>query len=268
MQLVTRAQWGALAPKANYTRVDSTLGVKVHYEGTNVPSDLILNHNQCADRVADIQRSHMANKAEGYIDIAYSAMVCPHGYVYEGRGLHNKTGANGNGTLNTNHYAVCAMVGDSGLTQPTDAMLNGLRDAIEWFQSQGGAGSEIKGHRDGYATSCPGEPLYSWVKNGAPRPSSGTVPTEPKPTPAPPTRTYGPEWKSGSRFLTQTSLYSDQARTWQQMMRNRGWSITVDGIYGPASANVCRQFQAEKGLSVDGVVGPQTWEAARTLPTS
>jgi len=36
--------------------------------------------------------------------------------------------------------------------------------------------------------------------------------------------------------------------------------------YGAASARICRQFQKEKGLRVDGVVGPITWRSAWTAP--
>jgi hypothetical protein len=54
--------------------------------------------------------------------------------------------------------------------------------------------------------------------------------------------------------------------TWQAQMAARGWGIAVDDQYGPASAGVCRQFQAEKGLAVDGEVGPITWSAAWTAP--
>jgi peptidoglycan hydrolase-like protein with peptidoglycan-binding domain len=47
-------------------------------------------------------------------------------------------------------------------------------------------------------------------------------------------------------------------RTWQAQMARRGWPIKVDGSYGAASAGICRKFQAEKGLVVDGVVGVAT----------
>ena len=57
-------------------------------------------------------------------------------------------------------------------------------------------------------------------------------------------------------------------RTWQQKMRDRGWSISVDQIYGSQSEQVCRQFQSEKGLGVDGLVGPQTWSATWTAPVT
>jgi len=55
-------------------------------------------------------------------------------------------------------------------------------------------------------------------------------------------------------------------RTWQQQMHNRGWNIAVDQDYGPASESICKQFQQEKGLSVDGLVGPQTWQTSWTAP--
>lgn len=55
-------------------------------------------------------------------------------------------------------------------------------------------------------------------------------------------------------------------KKWQQQMAHRGWSITSDGYYGDQSTTVCSQFQAEKGLSVDGLCGPQTWKTAWTSP--
>jgi peptidoglycan hydrolase-like protein with peptidoglycan-binding domain len=57
-------------------------------------------------------------------------------------------------------------------------------------------------------------------------------------------------------------------RDWQQQMSNRGWSIGVDDLYGDESEDVCRSFQSEKGLAVDGLVGPETWSAAWTAPVT
>ncbi|MFJ1706816.1 LysM peptidoglycan-binding domain-containing protein [Kitasatospora sp. NPDC088346] len=173
MKLVSRAEWGAAAPTGSYAGISSTRGVKIHYEGSPVPDTLLGDHGRCAGHVRAIQASHMANASEGWIDIAYSFVVCPHGSVFEGRGLGRKNGANGNSALNAGHYAVCAMVGTSGITSPTDAMLDGLVDAIEYCQASGGAGSEVRGHRDGYATDCPGDDLYGWIQRGAPRPADG-----------------------------------------------------------------------------------------------
>ncbi|MEO5877568.1 MAG: peptidoglycan recognition family protein [Streptosporangiaceae bacterium] len=169
MKLVRRSQWGARAPRVQPSFLASTRGVKVHYTGDNMDPRLKDDHDRCAPRVRSIQDGHM--DGNGWNDIGYSFVVCPHGYVYEARGLHHLPAANGPG-LNSGHYAVLGMVGNKGLTVPTDAMLNGIRDAIDHVRAQGDAGKEIKGHRDGYSTDCPGPKLYAWVKAGAPRPAA------------------------------------------------------------------------------------------------
>jgi hypothetical protein len=265
MKFVSRAEWGAQPPKQPWTYVAGAQGVKVHYEGTEVPADLVDHHELCAGRVRDIQAAHMADTTQGWIDIAYSGLSCCHGYVFEGRGLHHENGANGNQPLNLAHYAVCGMIGNSGLTQPTDDLLNGLRDAVEWLQQQGGAGPEIKGHRDGYATDCPGDPLYAWVQQGAPRPGGGT--------PVASGGTSVPAWPGEYLRLQDPLLHDANVRTWQQRMADRGWALTVDGWYGQQSKSVCEQFQQDSSahgwpLTVDGVVGEQTWNAAWQRPTT
>ncbi|WP_260474218.1 peptidoglycan recognition family protein [Streptomyces sp. WAC 04229] len=169
MKLVTRAQLGWPASAA--PSQTSTKGVKVHYEGAPVSTKLLSDHNACIAEWKAIRASHLANKTENYSDVAYNYAACPHGYLLEGRGLRKRTGANGNQTLNQGHYAIVGLVGSEGLTQPTDAMLSAIRDGIELLRANG-AGNEIKGHRDGYATACPGGPLYAWVQKGAPRPST------------------------------------------------------------------------------------------------
>ena len=60
--------------------------------------------------------------------------------------------------------------------------------------------------------------------------------------------------------------HREDLRRWQQQMAGRGWSITADGLYGDQTAGVARKFQSEKGLRVDGLVGPDTWAAAWTAP--
>lgn len=45
----------------------------------------------------------------------------------------------------------------------------------------------------------------------------------------------------------------------QYELRHRGYSIAVDGGFGSQTASVVRSFQSSRGLTSDGVVGPQTW---------
>jgi hypothetical protein len=56
--------------------------------------------------------------------------------------------------------------------------------------------------------------------------------------------------------------------TLQGQLSRRGWAIAVDDAYGPATASTVAAFQADKGLTVDGVTGPETWNAAFTAPVT
>lgn len=237
----------------------TTKGVKIHYEGTPVSNDLLNDHNACIQEWKDIRASHLANKQENYSDVAYNYAACPHGYVLEGRGIGKRTGANGNQELNRGHYAVVGLVGDSGLTQPTDAMLNALRDAVELLQANG-AGSEIRGHRDGYATSCPGEPLYNWVQAGAPRPG-GTGEPQPAPGDAAPARykvnINGLEYGYGAQ--------GDQVTQVGQALVAKGFGSHYSEGPGPnwtdADTLNYAEYQKSLGLSgpdADGVPGSES----------
>jgi peptidoglycan hydrolase-like protein with peptidoglycan-binding domain len=50
-------------------------------------------------------------------------------------------------------------------------------------------------------------------------------------------------------------------KTLQYLLRARGHSVAVDGIFGPLTEAAVRAFQQQKGLAVDGIVGPNTWSA-------
>ncbi|MFE2106630.1 peptidoglycan-binding protein [Kitasatospora sp. NPDC059463] len=183
MQFVPRSEWGARQPRNGHPAVPTNQGVKVHYLGAAYSAG---EHGTCAAYMRKVQNSHM--DGNGWSDFAYNLAVCEHGYVFEGRGRNAQNAANGNTTLNRNHFAVLAFVGDSGHTSPTAEQVAGLRDAIAYLR-ENGAGREIRGHRDGYATDCPGAPLYELVTSGALEPDttpSGPAPEQPagQPTPA------------------------------------------------------------------------------------
>lgn len=159
MRFVSRAEWGARYAKGSGRIPGPVRGTTLHWEGPRMGS---FPHTACAGKVRVIERFHAVTR--GWSGIAYSAIVCPHGYVFEGRGTGVRSAANGTSAIGGNDrwYAVCYM---SGQTDPfTDAAKAGMIDAVRWLRSKGGAGPAVNGHRDHHATECPGDVIYRWLQ--------------------------------------------------------------------------------------------------------
>ncbi|MFI6289990.1 N-acetylmuramoyl-L-alanine amidase [Nonomuraea sp. NPDC050790] len=255
INLVTRERWNARQHKGQVALKSNPRGVKFHYVGGRVDPAIVADHSQCIALMKSIQRDHMDRRL--WADIGYTACTCPHREVFIGRGPGVLPAANGEG-LNAGDYALMAMVGDSGLVVPPDGMLHGLLDARAWLmglpERDRPCGGEVRGHRDGFDTSCPGDWLYGWVRRGHPRPGGeGGVRPEP------------PAWP-GRVLEYPPVMAGDDVRTWQRQMKRRGWRIDVDGRFGPQSRQVALAFQREKGLRVTGKVGRDDWREAWLAP--
>jgi peptidoglycan hydrolase-like protein with peptidoglycan-binding domain len=48
-------------------------------------------------------------------------------------------------------------------------------------------------------------------------------------------------------------------KTVQYLLRQRGSTITADGVFGPATESAVKSFQSANGLTADGIVGADTW---------
>jgi peptidoglycan hydrolase-like protein with peptidoglycan-binding domain len=45
----------------------------------------------------------------------------------------------------------------------------------------------------------------------------------------------------------------------QQNLNKNGAKLKIDGLFGKNTQQAVRNFQTQKGITVDGIVGPQTW---------
>lgn len=52
----------------------------------------------------------------------------------------------------------------------------------------------------------------------------------------------------------------EAVRAVQSQLSSRGYSLTIDGVFGSQTDSAVRSFQSSRGISVDGVVGPVTWQ--------
>lgn len=77
--------------------------------------------------------------------------------------------------------------------------------------------------------------------------------------------TLAPPWP---RYIALTSPYMEgnDILRWQKQMIHRGWDLDADSVFDEHDEKVLKQFQQQKGLENDGVIGPISWNAAWTFP--
>lgn len=160
-----------------------------------------------------------------------------------------------------------------GVKANVDTLLQdhpGYAEILDAFRSQAGAYQIVNAINASAWGSHPNGAIVTYI-NGhdgglqdAALSVGPEVPVEPAP-PVPPVPTPG-DYPRFPGTLLYNGISGHGTAVWQARMQERGWTIDVDDVFGPQTDGVCRAFQAEKGLQVDGVVGPVTWDAAWTAP--
>lgn len=155
MDIISRREWGARAPRSRETVAWATrTEFIVHY-----------SEGPTTQTVRSIQDFHMGGR--GWADVGYNFLVDIEGHIYEGRGWLT-VGAHAPGH-NESGIGVCMIGRDGDATAAAKRSIRWLYD--EAFRRSGRSLKKL-GHRDVYATSCPGDQLYEWVRAGMPGPGS------------------------------------------------------------------------------------------------
>ncbi|MFE3644889.1 peptidoglycan-binding protein [Streptomyces sp. NPDC059169] len=155
--IISRATWGAKAWNGTPSSVALSKRTEffVHYDG-GTP---ITRTGYAIMRA--IEAEHLGN---GWSGVGYNFVVDQAGNIYEGRGW-NLQGAH---CPNHNVSGIGVQVAIGGDQEPSTKALAACRALYEEACKKTGRTLAKKGHRDGYATACPGTKLYSWVKAGMP----------------------------------------------------------------------------------------------------
>ncbi|XP_050418332.1 peptidoglycan-recognition protein LB [Patella vulgata] len=156
--IVSRAEWGARAPK----HPDQPL--------PHVPQNVYIHHGasaacttktRCTAIVKQYQNYHM--DGHGWPDLGYTFVIGEDGNVYEGHGW----GKIGTHTLhhNSDGLGFC-VIGDFTSRVPNAAAINAVKQLIDCGVKNGKITSDyiIKGHRDVRATACPGQKFYDLIQ--------------------------------------------------------------------------------------------------------
>ncbi|MUL41300.1 N-acetylmuramoyl-L-alanine amidase [Streptomonospora sp. PA3] len=148
--IVDRSEWGARPPRNR------------EYVSWDARTEFIVHHSAgpTTQSVRAIQDFHMDGR--GWSDIGYNMLVDDSGTAYEGRGWlvvgahavgHNRSG-----------IGVCYI----GQNNPTPAAKAAVRALYDEACERAGRRLAAKGHRDVNETTCPGDELHTWVRDGMP----------------------------------------------------------------------------------------------------
>lgn len=189
-RIVTRRGWGAdeKLRERNFSYTKTVKAAFVHHSASG-------NNYRCAQAssvIRSIYRYHV--RSSGWRDIGYNFVVDKCGNIYEGRAGGVAKPVMGAHTLgfNTNSMGI-AVLGSFGASAPPAAAVNAIARLTAWklglfganprgktYLKSGGGNlyrkgknvrlNVISGHRDGFATECPGGRLYA--KLGKTRASS------------------------------------------------------------------------------------------------
>ena len=162
---LSRDQWSAAPPTKTLPVSSALKGVCLHWMGFHIEGDP-------TRLVRSIQRNHMS-PPKSWWDVAYNELVSQTGVVVEGRGLTVRSGAQGGTRHNKAYVALGLLIGPG--QPPTDALIEAVKERISvvrYFQPQA---TEIVGHKDLKATTCPGPDVDRMIRAGVFEPGATTV---------------------------------------------------------------------------------------------
>lgn len=151
------------------------------------------------------------------------------------------------------------IVGNATTGNPTDGVaLSGFVDNMQQFESS--LTAQVKTNNDQQTKSIDTlktdiQSQLNTIKN-----TKAATPTPAAVTPTNPAapKSTGRAWNG--QYISQGATGGSVSMI-QQQLTNMGYSPQgVDGIFGNHTRSAVINFQRAKGISVDGIVGPQTWK--------
>lgn len=247
MNVVTRKEWGARAPKAGVDRTTWAHRTGVTFHHTVTPPDA---------SIRSIQDHHINGR--GWLDIGYNFLIDQKGTIFEGRGW-TKVGAHAEGH-NISDIGI-AFIGDYRVGHDGFTAAMARSGSLLYREACDRAGRTLAyhGHRElpGSATECPGGQVMAWIETHGPRQGAGGSGGS----------TDGPTTSRTERIMRDlpTLRRGDTGVpvTRVQVLCNVAGAnprLVADGDFGPRTEQEIRDLQRRTGVTVDGIVGcGETW---------
>ncbi|BDR84452.1 peptidoglycan recognition protein family protein [Clostridium tetani] len=219
--------------------IDSNLKFKGLTYGNN-PRKIILHHAAATNcSIEDIHTWHLHN---GWSGCGYHYFIRKNGSIYKGR-PENSLDAH---CINYNSISIGICVEGNYMVEHMPlAQKNSLIELIKYLCGKYGI-KEIYGHGELNSTNCPG-------RNYPIDEIRGEILKDIKC----PYKNY-----LGYLIKINANLKDNNVRIIQEKLMEKGYSIGsygADGYFGDATLNAIKNFQRDNGISVDGIVGRDTW---------
>jgi hypothetical protein len=155
--IISRATWGAKPWNGTPDTVPLSRRTEffVHYDG---------GHPVARTGFAIMRAIEAVHIGKGWSGVGYTFVVDQAGNIYEGRGW-NLQGAH---CPEHNISGIGVQIAIGGDQEPSAKALAACRWLYEEACRKTGRTLAKRGHKDGFATACPGTKLYAWVKAGMP----------------------------------------------------------------------------------------------------
>lgn len=228
-----RLAWATWRPSPNFGKVMIPTLVVIHYTGDNSLEGAL--SWLCAPQSKVSAHLVIDKKGEVYQLIPFNR-VGWHAGVSQWRG---RSGVNGY-SVGIEHVGR----GDEWPEAQIAGLLQALDEIVPAYEI-----TEIVGHND----VAPGRkvdpgPLFPWnrIRERFSPQGAGT-----------------PSRNDANRVLRLTTPYmrGEDVSLIQNLLGQVGHSVSQDGVFGPQTARAVKQFQRQRGLVTDGIVGPATWGA-------
>ncbi len=156
IDVICRDAWGAQPQSGDYTS-HTISNITVHHTAV-----VLASNTQAPARARQHQEYH---QSRGWPDLAYHYLIDANGHIYAGRPV-DAVGDTGTDYDPTGHFLVCCE-GDFNEQTISDAQYQSLVNLVAWGAAEFGVDPlDVRGHRDVATTSCPGDNLYPFVRDG------------------------------------------------------------------------------------------------------
>jgi peptidoglycan hydrolase-like protein with peptidoglycan-binding domain len=259
----TRAAWGA---NESLRRAAPSYGqVKLGFVHHTVSSNTYAAA-QVPAMIRGIYAYHV--QSLGWNDIGYNFLIDRFGGTWEGRFGGMDRAVVGAQTLNYNSVSTgVAAIGNFDVATVPQAMTNAFKRIFAWKLSlshipatgtvvaNGKSLQRVSGHRDGFATACPGRFLYARLPEI--RAGAAALMGAPASAPVPP---VAAPW-AVTRYTPYKGVVLQQgSRGAAVVVLQRGVKVTPDGGFGPLTRAALVAFQRQQRISPTGVANRLVWD--------